>query len=77
MRESMDQCIVNCMNTAKESYPLFRSFGLNVVDQPGRLQRSQIQEQISIYYPDVRNVSIKQTGQNTFNVSMSGYNVGG
>lgn len=72
MHESIDQCIVNCLNTEKGSFPLFREFGINATDQRGRLKRSQIQEQISKFYPDVGNLEVQQVDQEQYIICVSG-----
>jgi len=72
MNEKVDESIVNCLRTAKGSLPLFRNFGLGVTDQVGRIRRSQIQAQISEYYPEITELSVEQTGETTFKVSVRG-----
>lgn len=70
MRENTGQCIVNCLKCRRGNHPLFRNFGLNVTDLPYKLRRGQIQEQISMFYPDVTDVSITQKGENSYDVNI-------
>jgi hypothetical protein len=72
MNEKIDKCILNCITTERGSMPLFRSFGLDVTDQNTRLQRSQIQAQLSEFYPDVTDLEVKQIDQNTYKISVRG-----
>lgn len=72
MNEKIDQCVTNCLSTDKGSLPMFRSFGLGVIDQTGRLRRSQIQEQLSAYYPTVSDLDVKQIDETTYKVSIRG-----
>jgi hypothetical protein len=72
MNEKIDKCILNCITTERGSMPLFRSFGLDVIDQNTRLQRSQIQAQLSEFYPDVTDLEVKQIDQNTYKISVRG-----
>lgn len=72
MNEKIDSCIVNCLRTGKGSLCLFRSFGLGVTDQVGRIRRSQIQAQISKFYPEIKDLSVEQTDENTYKVNVRG-----
>ena len=72
MNEKIDRCILNCITTERGSMPLFRSFGLDVTDQNTRLQRSQIQEQLSEFYPDVTDLKVKQTDMHNYKISVRG-----
>lgn len=71
MNEKIDQCILNCITTERGSLPMFRSFGLGVVDQSGRIRRSQIQDQLSKFYPDIDGLTVTPNGD-TYNVSIRG-----
>ncbi len=70
MRENTGQCIVNCLKCRRGSHILFRKFGLNVTDLPCKLRREKIQEQVSMFYPDVTDVSITQKGENNYDVNI-------
>ena len=72
MNEKIDQCIVNCLSTDKGSLPMFRSFGIGAVDQTGRIRRSQIQEQLSTYYPSISDLDVQQIDETTYKVSVRG-----
>lgn len=53
MFENTLQSINNCFMMQKGTYVLYRDFGLNVLDDSNPPLRRDIQEQISIYYPEV------------------------
>lgn len=53
MKESKAQCIANCFRTTKGSHVLYRTFGLEAVDDVGVPMRKDILIQLSTYYPDV------------------------
>lgn len=72
MNEKIDKCILNCITTERGSMPLFRSFGLDITDQRTRLKRAQIQAQLSEYYPDITDLEITQTAQNTYRIDVRG-----
>lgn len=71
MNEKIDQCILNCLTTERGSLPMFRSFGLQAIDQQGRLRRSQIQDQLSKFYPDIDDLAVSQNGD-AYKVSIRG-----
>jgi hypothetical protein len=71
MNERIDQCILNCLTTERGSLPMFRSFGLQAIDQPGRLKRSQIQGQLSKFYPDIDDLTVTQNGE-TYRINIRG-----
>lgn len=71
MNERIDQCILNCLTTERGSLPMFRSFGLQAIDQRGRLRRSQIQEQLSTFYPDIDDLAVIPNGGN-YKISIRG-----
>ena len=77
MRESLEQCVVNCLNTEVGSYPLFRGFGINATDQNARLKRSQIQSQLSKFYPDINDLKVVQKDEDTYSISITGNTVEG
>ena len=53
------KCIVNMINCRPGEHCLFRSFGLGgVVDQMGRLRKSQVTQELARWYPDVRKVEM-------------------
>ena len=72
MNEKIDKCILNCITTERGSMPLFRSFGLDITDQRTRLKRAQIQAQLSEFYPDITDLEITQTAQNTYRIDVRG-----
>ena len=53
MKESIPQCIANCLRTQQGTHVLYRAFGLNVVDSTNPPMRRDILIQLSTYYPDV------------------------
>ena len=48
------KCIVNMINCRPGEHCLFRSFGLGVVDQMGRLRKSQVTQELARWYPNVK-----------------------
>lgn len=49
------KCIVNMINCRPGEHCLFRSFGLGgVVDQIGRLRKSQVTQELARWYPNVK-----------------------
>lgn len=72
MNETIDKCILNCFTTERGSMPLFRSFGLDVTDQRTRLRRAQIQAQLSRFYPDITDLEVTQTAENTYRIDVRG-----
>lgn len=77
MKESIDECIMNCLITERGSYPLFRGYGLAVTDQRGSIRRSQIQQQLSKYYPDIDGLEIKQTSMHDYTIRVTGFKTEG
>ena len=73
MNEKIDKCLLNCIITNRGSLPMFRGYGLDVTDQTGGLRRSQIQEQLSIYFPDVKDLDIQRTSESTYKINVTGY----
>lgn len=73
MNEKIDTCILRCVTTERESMPMFRAFGLDVTDQNKRISRAQIQEQLSVYFPDISDLTLKQTDMNNYIVDIRGY----
>lgn len=73
MNEKIDKCLLNCIITNRGSLPMFRGYGLDVTDQNGGLRRSQIQEQLSIYFPDVKDLDIQRTSESTYKINVKGY----
>ncbi len=53
MKETTPQCIANCLKTIKGSHPLYRSFGLDMVDSARQNVKTQIVGQLATYYPNV------------------------
>lgn len=72
MHEKIDQSIVNCLRTVRGSMPMFRRFGLDATDSAGRIKPSDIQAQLSEFYPDVRDLELHQTSISTYTVSIKG-----
>lgn len=73
MNEKIDVCVLRCFTTEKGSMCMSREFGLDVTDQRGPIRRSQVQAQLSKYYPDVKGLTVKQTGENTYKIDVKGY----
>lgn len=69
----IDDCVVQCLKTMRGSYPLFRGFGMDAVDQVGAIRRAQIQRQISAYYPDITGVKMSRNEQGKYIVEIRGY----
>lgn len=70
--KQIDECIVQCVRTMRGSMPFARDFGLDVTDQTGRLRRSQIQEQLSKYYPDVHSLNLRRLDTESYIASVTG-----
>lgn len=70
--KKIDECIVQCVRTMRGSMPFARDFGLDVTDQTGRLRRSQIQEQLSKYYPDVHSLNLRQLDTESYIAGITG-----
>lgn len=73
MRDGIEQCVLNCIACRSGTYPLYRGFGLNAVDQVGRLRRSQVVEQIEMFYPDLRNVKVTQLNETEYKITVQGF----
>ena len=74
MFESKPQAIGICLKTTAGTYPLYREFGGNVVDEANPPMRRIIVEQLAAYYPDVRATSVtvsmeSTSGQYTYEIS--------
>lgn len=70
--KKIDDCIVQCARTMRGSMVFARDFGLDVTDQTGSLKRSQIQEQLSKYYPDIHSLELRQLDVNSYVASVTG-----
>lgn len=61
-------------------HPLYRGYGLNGVDGSG-LRKAEIKQQLDAFYPEIRNVEIKNnntlddisSGHFKYEISVSGY----
>ena len=62
MKENTAQCIANCLRTSQGSHVLYRTFGLEVVDDMNVPMRRDILIQLSTYYPEVslNNVAVSK-----------------
>ena len=77
MKETTQQCIANCLRTLKDSHVMYRSYGLNPVDEIGIPMRKEILIQLSTYYPavDLENITVTKAsidGQFNYDVEIKG-----
>lgn len=66
-------CITNMITTRQGEHCLFRSFGLGAVtDRIGGLRRSDLSNAVAKWYPQVKEVSIKQRDDGAYDVTVKG-----
>jgi hypothetical protein len=71
MAENTQQRFANCAKTRRGEHILFRSFGLDVTDRRGTLTRSDVMDQIDMYFPNIRRVNITKNGDE-FDINLVG-----
>lgn len=77
MRESTAQCIRNCFNIELGTHPMYRNFGLNVVDAANAPVQRDVLVQLSTYYPevslsDLRITKVNGAGQFEYQINIGG-----
>ena len=62
--QNIAQNVANTAKTRRGEHVLFRSFGLNVIDDANGLTRGEISRQIKEFYPQINRFSVVQVSKN-------------
>lgn len=62
--QSIAQNVANMAKTRRGEHVLFRSFGLNVIDDANGLTRGEISRQLKEFYPQINRFSVVQVSKN-------------
>lgn len=84
MSVDIKTCIKNLTTCRTGDHILFRSYGLNAIDEPGGLTLGDVKAQLAAFYPDARGLRIVQTttpeaaalGGRSYTITLDGNNGG-
>ena len=62
--QNIAQNVANMAKTRRGEHVLFRSFGLNVIDDVNGLTRGEISRQLKEFYPQINRFSVVQVSKN-------------
>lgn len=62
--QDIAQNVANMAKTRRGEHILFRSFGLNVIDDANGLTRGEISRQLKEFYPQINRFSVVQLSKN-------------
>lgn len=62
--QNIAQNVANMAKTRRGEHLLFRSFGLNVIDDANGLTRGEISRQLKEFYPQINRFSVVQVSKN-------------